>query len=74
MLFRSWRVSARNVELSPGVLEQDYLATASADDPQSRELQGQKNAAIALRPFAQSAETTEHSVIALDLDLKKTSA
>lgn len=69
-----WRVSVRNVKLSPGLLEQHYAVAAPADDPQSRELQGQNNAAISLRPFARTEETTEQSVTVLDLDLERTGA
>lgn len=69
-----WRVSGENIPLSPGMLEQSYLSAAPADDPRSRELRGQKNAAIALRPLAEVAETAELFVTALDLDLKQTGA
>lgn len=69
-----WRVSGVDIVLVPGVLEQSYSRAAPADAPQGIELQGQKNAAISLRPFAQTAETTERSVTSLDLDLKQTGA
>lgn len=69
-----WRVSGENVALSPGVLGQSYLRATPADAPQGQELKGQTNAAITLRPYAQTAETTEQTVASLDLDLKQTGA
>lgn len=69
-----WRVSGVNVALSPGILEQSYTRAAPANAPQGLELKGEKNAAITLRPFAQTAKTAERSVSSLDLDLKQTGA
>jgi hypothetical protein len=69
-----WRVSGEDIQLAPGMLEQSYLSAIPADEPESRELRGQKNSAITLRPLAKAAETAELSVAVLDLDLKQTGA
>lgn len=69
-----WTVSGKDVALAPGILEQNYVGSEQDDDPGIRQLKGQKNALLSLRPLTSRGEGAEHTVTILDLTLKRTGA
>ncbi|MCL4764843.1 MAG: DUF992 domain-containing protein [Hyphomicrobiaceae bacterium] len=71
-----WTVSGDAANFAPGILEQSYTSTrpAADPDPDSRQLHGQRDGSIVLRPFVRAEHGIEPTVTALDLDLKRTRA
>lgn len=69
-----WTVAGEDVALAPGVLEQNYVSSGRDSDRDNRQLKGQHNPSVSLRPVGKNGETAEHTVTVLDLSLKRTGA